>query len=225
MTQFDARLARWESLDHRGSAPSTPAAPTDSIDPTIPLAASIATSDAQRRAAARLVTERYAWRGYAVDDCGMRSAGVTLIASAGRRILGTLSVRADGPAGLAADDSYSEVIDALRRRGCTVCELTRLAIDAAADWRPTLGALVGLAYTVSRGFHAASDVVVEVNPRHERFYRRMFGFVTAGGRRTCPRVEAPAVLLRLDLECFARRMPGWSTLTVPVTARSAASNA
>jgi hypothetical protein len=32
-----------------------------------------------------------------------------------------------------------------------------------------------------------------------RFYRAMLGFEVAGGERTCPRVDAPAVLLRLRL--------------------------
>ena len=76
---------------------------------------------------------------------------------------------------------------------------------------PALGALVRLAYAVSRSVFEASDAFVEVNPRHERFYRRAFGFVGAGARRICPRVGAPAVLLRLDLERNAERtLAAWA---------------
>ena len=44
-----------------------------------------------------------------------------------------------------------------------------------------------------------TDILVEVNPRHATFYRKVFGFVVAGAETICPRVNAPAVLLRLDL--------------------------
>jgi hypothetical protein len=43
------------------------------------------------------------------------------------------------------------------------------------------------------------DVVIEVNPRHVRFYQRSLGFTTIGPQRQNRRVDAPAVLLRLDL--------------------------
>jgi hypothetical protein len=39
-----------------------------------------------------------------------------------------------------------------------------------------------------------------VNPRHVAFYKRMLGFNQLGPERMCSRVNAPAVLLRLELE-------------------------
>ena len=231
MTQFNARLAREHSLDLQSLEPPAVPSPPASFGgrsckaEATPLTASIASTGDERRAAAALVASRYAWRGYvAGDGDGMRPPGATLIATASCRVLGTLTVRADGPTGLAADESYRDVIDVVRRRGRAACELTRLAIDAAADWRPTLGALVGLAYTVSRTFYEVTDVFVEVNPRHERFYRQIFGFAAAGARRICPRVGAPAVLLRLDLEQLEqRRIAPWA-LSRPAAARFAALN-
>jgi hypothetical protein len=53
---------------------------------------------------------------------------------------------------------------------------------------------------VCRVLRNVTDVFVEVSPRHERFYRGTFGFTRAAGRQICPRVMAPAVLLRLELE-------------------------
>jgi hypothetical protein len=67
---------------------------------------------------------------------------------------------------------------------------------------PTLAALTGLAYLAGRTGHRVTDGFVEVNPRHVRFCQRMFGFVAAAGQCTCPRVGAPAVLLRLELGGF-----------------------
>ena len=44
--------------------------------------------------------------------------------------------------------------------------------------------------------HSFDYVVIEVNPRHVRYYERMLGFEVIGPERMNPRVEAPAVLLR-----------------------------
>lgn len=173
------------------------------------LRASIASTAEQLAAAAALVESRYAWRGYSLQPGGAATPpGVTLVALQTGATLGTVTLRLDGPAGLAADEGYGATIDAARARGRRVCELTRLAIDSAADWRTTLGALFGFAYLVGRVLHDVTDVFVEVNPRHERFYRQMFGFVGAAGRQICPRVQAPAVLLRLELERLEARLVG-----------------
>jgi hypothetical protein len=170
-----------------------------------PVRAKVASTAGEFAAAASLVESRYSWRGYAVqpDD---RAAAITVVATRHTSTVGTLTLRADGPAGLAADEGYREALTLARKAGRRLCELTRLAIDADAAWRPTLGALIGLAYLAGRTLHEVTDVFVEVNPRHARFYQRMFGFVAAAGERFCPRVEAPAVLLRLELERLESRL-------------------
>ena len=188
------------SIEAREDGPRLRPARRDTSDGVI-LKAKIASSLEHFAAASTLVESRYAWRGYSTDVGGEAlPTGVTLIAMQDVLTTGTLVLRPDGPSGLAADVSFGDAMDALRNRGRRICEASRLAIDAAADSRTTLGALVGLAYLVARVMHDATDVFVEVNPRHERFYRRMFGFVVAAGQRLCPRVGAPAVLLRVELE-------------------------
>ena len=47
------------------------------------------------------------------------------------------------------------------------------------------------------------NFVIEVNPRHAVFYKRMLGFTKLGEERQCPRVNAPAILLRLTCEYVA----------------------
>jgi hypothetical protein len=140
-------------------------------------------------------------------DC---DSAITVVATRDAGTVGTLTLRADGPSGLAADEGYREALNLARKAGRRLCELTRLAIESDASWRPTLVALIGLAYLAGRTVHEVTDVFVEVNPRHVRFYQRMFGFVAAGGQRMCPRVGAPAVLLRLELDRFEAglRQPG-----------------
>jgi hypothetical protein len=177
-----------------------------------PVRATVASTTDELAAAASLVASRYAWRGYALQPCDSTTA-LTVVATQSAETVGTLTLRADGPAGLAADECYRDVTDRIRAAGRRMCELTRLAIEVDAAWRPTLGALIGLAYLVGRAVHDVTDVFVEVNPRHVRFYQRMFGFVAAGGLQVCPRVAAPAVLLRLELDRFdavVRRVGGWN---------------
>jgi hypothetical protein len=171
------------------------------------LRARIASSLEHLAAASTLVESRYAWRGYSTD-AGRKAlpTGVTLVATQDALITGTLVLRPDGPAGLAADESFGDAMDISRNRGRRICQASRLAIDAAADWRSTLGALVGLAYLIARVVHEATDVFIEVSSRHERFYRRMFGFVEGAGPRFCPRVGVPAVLLRVELECLGETL-------------------
>jgi len=41
-------------------------------------------------------------------------------------------------------------------------------------------------------------LMIEVNPRHVRYYERMLGFKVSGPQRLNRRVSAPAVLMSLD---------------------------
>jgi hypothetical protein len=171
------------------------------------LSATVARSPEALRAAAELVESRYAERGYllARDDDGPRP-GATLIAAEREAIVGTLTLNLDGPDGLAADLGYGDAIDAARRAGRKVCELTRLALGADVEARSALAALFGAAYLIARRAHHVTDVFVEVNPRHAGFYRKRFGFALVAGERICPRVMAPAVLLRLEIARLEARL-------------------
>ena len=62
-----------------------------------------------------------------------------------------------------------------------------------------LAAIFHIAYIYAYRIRQCSDLVIEVNPRHVRFYEAMLGFVKYGDQRMDPRVSAPAVLLRLAL--------------------------
>ena len=164
----------------------------------------------QLLAADELVQRRYAWRGYqlssASDSTEPLVRGVTLLAKSGKQVLGTLTVRAGWSHPLFAEQSYDAEIELLRRQGRRVGELVRLAMEEGADWRVALDTLVHSAYVLTRFVHSLTDVVIEVNPRHVRFYKRVFGFVAAAAERFCTRVGAPSVLMRLDLEQFGKRL-------------------
>ena len=60
-------------------------------------------------------------------------------------------------------------------------------------------ALFNMAYLYGRTIRHISDTFIEVNPRHVSFYRQLLGFEVIAKGRHCPRVNAPAVLMHLDV--------------------------
>jgi len=161
----------------------------------------LADSDGRRSSASMLINKMYSWRGYNASP--VTSTGtpnrITLVASDEGETLGTLSLGLDSPVGLLVDEMYKLEVDAVRHGGRSVCELTKLAVDQQKGSKRVLAALFHIAYVYGRVLNQVTDVFIEVNPRHVPFYQRMLGFVQAGEARLCPRVNAPAVLLRLQL--------------------------
>jgi hypothetical protein len=157
---------------------------------------------------------RYAWRGYVADtnpgdqsfDKGGSLNYFTLLAYREDRIAGTLTVGVDAGNGLLVDEANREIVDGLRRTGRRVVELRRLAVLDERGAKMVLAHLFRAAYLVGRELHDATDVLIEVNPQHASFYRRIFGFVRMGDEWICARVNAPAVLLWLDITNLDRKL-------------------
>lgn len=160
----------------------------------------LANTDDRRNSANCLVQRRYAWRNYKLG--GARSNEPTRIALAAHGhngIVGTVSVGLDAGSGLFVDELYGDEANALRRDGRRLCEFTKLAIDNDVRSRPLLAALFHLAFIYARRMYYCTDLLIEVNPRHVGFYRRMLGFQQLGLQRFNARVTAPAVLMSLCL--------------------------
>lgn len=163
-----------------------------------------ARTESERRAARNLVQQRYEQRGYRPGDApapaAMESgARYTFIAEVRGELVGTVSVRLDGPEGLMAESTYPDEISALRGGGRRLGEVGSLATAAGIADPDVYFALIQSAFGLRARWPWVSDAIIEVNPRHQRFYTRRFGFHVAGPKRHCPRVEAPAILLRLPL--------------------------
>lgn len=154
-----------------------------------------------RNSASMLINKMYAWRGYAgthqlTDDPNR----ITLTAANKGDVVGTLTIGLDSPIGLMADQIFKEELDAHRARGAKLCEFTKLAFDPSVRSKASLANLFHLAVIYARDIHACTDIVIEVNPRHRRFYQQMLGFQKEGDVKTNPRVNAPAYLLRIGLD-------------------------
>jgi hypothetical protein len=169
----------------------------------------VAITEQEHRVSDALVSDRYAWRGYGAalrDDAPPQQREVTLLAWSEADAVGTMTMGFDNGRGLLADKTYRKPLDAIRASGRTVCEFTRFAVSSAADSKATISGLFDLSYVLGRKMLGVTDVIVEVNPRHVGFYRRAFGFAPISDVRTCERVNAPAVLLRLDVDALEVRM-------------------
>jgi hypothetical protein len=160
----------------------------------------LANSDGHRMSASFLVQQRYAWRGYEVDSIpGVEPNRTTFSAYDRDEAIATVSVGLDSVMGLFVDKLYASEVNTFRARKRKVCEFTKLAIDGSVRSKPVLAALFHIAYIYAHRLNRCTDLLVEVNPRHVLFYKRMLGFTDCGPERLDPRVGAPAVLLRLDL--------------------------
>lgn len=161
----------------------------------------LASSESRRRSASMLIEKRYSSRGYqtrALEDDPQR---ITVLVFMEERIVGTTTLGLDGPSGLMADSVYKNEIDTLRADRRAVCELTKLAIDDEnVDSKHIVAALFHLCKIYGQNIHHATDFIIEINPRHAPFYKKLLGFEEFGPERICPRVNAPAVLLRLPLD-------------------------
>ncbi|MCW5622752.1 MAG: hypothetical protein KIS79_16705, partial [Burkholderiales bacterium] len=110
---------------------------------------------------------------------------------------GTVTVGLDSAAGLLVDEVNGREVNGLRAGGARVAEFVRLAIEDAVDSKQVWIAILESLAALCLGVYRVTDMLIEVNPRHVPFYKRVFGFEPIGLERTCLRVGAPSILLRL----------------------------
>lgn len=173
----------------------------------------IAESQQERAMAWGLAARRYAWRHYEFKDVLTPFPDVqraphytTLLVLQDGQPVGTVTVGVDSPAGLLVDEVNDREVNGLRAGGARVAEFVRLAIEDAVDSRQVWIAILESLCALCLGVYRVTDMLIEVNPRHVPFYKRVFGFEPMGPERTCLRVGAPSVLLRLTKEQLQRKL-------------------
>jgi hypothetical protein len=166
----------------------------------------LAQSNDQVKSASMLVQRKYASRGYKTGGIQKDPWRITFMALQGDIVIGTLTLGLDSPKPLMVEDLYRHEVVGLRDQGRKVCELTKLAVDQVRESKRVLASLFHVAYIYGRLMQGHDDVLIEVNPRHVGFYKRMLGFTELGPERMCRRVNAPAILLRLDLDYVDRQI-------------------
>jgi len=160
----------------------------------------LADTETGRNSASMLINKMYAWRGYgSAHQVKVSPSRITLTASDQEQVIGTVTLGIDSEEGLLADEIFKPEIDARRRAGAKICELTKLAFDPDIRSKLALASLFHIVFIYGRRIHGCTELFIEVNPRHRRFYETMLGFKRQCETRMNPRVNAPAVLLWLDI--------------------------
>jgi len=160
----------------------------------------LADTESGRNSASMLINKMYAWRGYgSTHQVKANPSRITLTASTQEQVIGTVTLGIDSEEGLLADEIFKPELDARRRAGAKLCELTKLAFDPDIRSKFALASLFHIVFIYGRRMHGCTELFIEVNPRHRRFYETMLGFKRQCETRMNPRVNAPAVLLWLDI--------------------------
>jgi hypothetical protein len=190
-----------------------------------------AADDDTRASAYRLAYSVYTKKGYVtplrdgvlVAPYDVRPDTLTVLACDMAGVAaGTVTLVFDSSDGLPSDEIFRDELNALRREGRYLTEITRLAIgEEHANDKALLALLCNITFAYSSRIRGFTDLMIEVNPRHVAFYCRLLKFNQVGAERACPRVNgAPAVLLRADLATYIEDMERLTAKTFPVGERS-----
>jgi hypothetical protein len=107
--------------------------------------------------------------------------------------------------GLPMDALYHEELEALRNANRRLVEISALATCPESLRRNTFMYLFRSMYWHAR-FWNANDLCIMVNPKHVEFYKTILLFENLGPEKYYPRVGAPAVALRLNLDDIERNL-------------------
>lgn len=160
----------------------------------------------QRVAINMLLRRMYAWRGCVSESVRPLPYDVnrlTLAAWDFDEVVATLTLGRDSPNGLWIDRLYAAELAGLRRPGRVLCEVSRLAVDPDFSSPDLLPTLFRSALHHAKNILTASDAVIEVNPRHARYYERRMGFRQIGERRYGAGANSPTILLHQTLREMA----------------------
>jgi len=156
----------------------------------------------QRGAVNMLLRRMYAWRGCvseSVRPLPYDANRLTLAAWDFDDVVATLTLGRDSPNGLWIDRQYAAELASLRRAGRVLCEVSGLAVDPDFSSPELLTTLFASALHHAKDTFAASDALIEVNPRHARYYQRRMGFRQIGTRRYGQGPNSPTILLHQTL--------------------------
>jgi hypothetical protein len=107
--------------------------------------------------------------------------------------------------GLPMDALYHGELDALRKANRKLVELSALATRDEARWRNVFMYLARAMFWYAMR-QKANDLCITVNPKHVEFYKTLFLFEDLGPEKYYPKVSAPAVALRLNLDDIYKKL-------------------
>lgn len=152
---------------------------------------------------AALISQRYIDMGYHCPDFSAQAAlsdgACRLVARQDGQVQGTLLLRHDGTQRLWADETYPLETQRLRRAGSRLLEVGSFAASRNAGLAVSQALIrATVSYAQQHGFDC---LLMEVNPRHQRFYRHI-GFAAVADHAQCQRAGAASVLMSATLSAL-----------------------
>lgn len=165
----------------------------------------------QRFCVESLINKMYSWRGYGSNhSLSITDHCTTFAAYSDESIIGTLTLTIDSVLGLASDMTFHEELNIFRQRPQTkICELSKFAFDCKNNSKNTLVALFHSIFLYGSRFDC-TDLFIEVNPRHVRFYKMMLGFRPLGDMKVNTSVNAPSQLMWIKVSDLQKYIEGSS---------------
>jgi hypothetical protein len=118
-----------------------------------------------------------------------------------------MTLAVDSDRGLAIDRTFADLASSIRRESeGGICELTKLAFDDGVRSKEVLAGVFHMAFIYGTTHTDCTDLFIEVNPRHVRFYEMMLGFKGVGSERINTSVGAPSRLMRLSVDSIRQNI-------------------
>lgn len=173
----------------------------------------IANTLEERDAVFRLAYQVYLDKGYVIKNTNEwlvntydqnHSTTIFLVKDRAGAIVASATLVFNDESILPTESIYKKEIKELSNSGSKIVEVSRLIINP--DFRNSKEILVLLFnYMFIYGFHVKQfdTTIIQVNPRHKDYYRKLLNFKEIGGEKYCPIVQnAPAILLGLPLSLY-----------------------
>lgn len=158
-------------------------------------------SDDRLNAACSLINDRYVRKGWGNGHRIPESAHhMTFTAEVDGEVVGTITLAVDSARGLAADKTFRDALDGFRAQpGSHICELTKFAFSDNIQSKELMAALFHIVFVYGHRTHGCTDLLIEVHPRHVRFYAAMLGFEPVGTLRVNESVGVALQLMSLKV--------------------------
>lgn len=139
---------------------------------------------------------------------GLSSSRTLIAVTQVGEVIGTLTLVGDNPLGLQLEVTYSDEVRLLRKQGRKVAEVTCLAVEPGAEFRPRAVFFALTQFALHYAYwQRYDDLLLAIHPRHYRFYWHCFRVYPVGPCRPHGPVRGnPAVCCRIDMRHLGRNM-------------------
>ena len=119
--------------------------------------------------------------------------------------VGSITLYIDSECNLPADNVFHNELSELRKQRIKFAEVSRFVIRQDYQYqKEILARFMNLSYIYCDRVMNCDEAIIEVNPRHSDYYRKLLGFERFGDIKECPRVNnAPAILLRCSMKRYS----------------------